>query len=80
MNEQTNESMITMTIRVTPRLSQALRQAGTRLGTKHTTLVRQCLIALTEPSEFGDMVLDSLRAASKLGGPGWIWVNTRTPN
>lgn len=63
MDERANESMITMTIRVSPELSRTLKQAGERLGTHYTTLVRQCLIAIVNPSEFGDMVLDSVRAA-----------------
>lgn len=63
MNEQTSESMITMTVRISPSLSRALKQAGERLGTHYTTLVRQCLVAIVNPSTFGDMVLDSVRAA-----------------
>lgn len=54
----------TITIRIPRRLDRSLKRAGKRLGIYHTALIRQCLIALVEPSEFGDMVLESVRAAS----------------
>jgi hypothetical protein len=66
MNEQANEPMITMTMRVPVELVVTLKQISEQLGIgiHHTTLARQCLVALTSPSEFGDLVLNSVRAAS----------------
>lgn len=85
MNEQTgeqmNEAMITMTIRIPRELDTALRRAGGRLGTYYTTLARQCLIAIVNPSEFGDMVLDSVRAAGAQVNPARdaLLRNMKTP-
>ena len=69
MNEQSEKAMITMTVRIPRELRRTLKQAGERLGAHYTALVRQCLIAIVNPSTFGDMMLDCVRAAGVQANP-----------
>ena len=66
---ETNETMITVTVRIPRKLDVALRRTGVLLGTHHTTLVRQCLLAIMVPSEPGDLMLETMRSASAYGEP-----------